>query len=91
MLLRWIFYVCQSLNNNMMARFIKAYKHINRAPWGLVWLLLMPLIGSSYLVKADEFQPSMVIIIDDLGYNLANGLSVVNLPGPITMAVTIRH
>jgi len=38
-------------------------------------------------LKADEPQPSMVIIIDDLGYNLANGLGIINLPGPITLAV----
>ena len=52
-----------------------------------ICLLLLPLITSTSLVKANEFQPSMVIIIDDLGYNLANGLGAVNLPGPITLAV----
>tara|TARA_B110000977_G_C10999463_1_gene463229 strand:- start:122 stop:874 length:753 start_codon:yes stop_codon:yes gene_type:complete len=52
-----------------------------------IWLLLIPFIATPHLVKADEFQPSMVIIIDDLGYNLANGLGAVNLPGPITLAV----
>jgi len=53
----------------------------------LVCLLLIPLTATTYLAKADEPQPSMVIIIDDLGYNLANGLGIVNLPGPITLAV----
>jgi polysaccharide deacetylase 2 family uncharacterized protein YibQ len=53
----------------------------------LIWLLFIPFIATPHLVKADEFQPSMVIIIDDLGYNLANGLGAVNLPGPITLAV----
>ena len=49
------------------------------------WLIsLMWLPG---IVKADVVQPSMVIIIDDLGYNLANGLGIINLPGPITLAV----
>jgi polysaccharide deacetylase 2 family uncharacterized protein YibQ len=52
-----------------------------------IWLLLIPFITTTYLVKADVLQPSMVIIIDDLGYNLANGLGAVNLPGPITLAV----
>jgi len=47
----------------------------------------MPILASTPIIKADIFQPSMVIIIDDLGYNLANGLGIVNLPGPITLAV----
>jgi len=53
----------------------------------LMWCLLMPILASTPIIKADIFQPSMVIIIDDLGYNLANGLGIVNLPGPITLAV----
>ena len=51
---------------------------------GVCWFWFMT---SAHLAKADVFQPSMVIIIDDLGYNLANGLGIVNLPGPITLAV----
>ena len=51
---------------------------------GCLWFWFMT---SAHLAKADVFQPSMVIIIDDLGYNLANGLGIVNLPGPITLAV----
>ena len=52
-----------------------------------IWLLLIPFITTPHLVTADEFQPSIVIIIDDIGYNLANGLGAINLPGPITLAV----
>jgi polysaccharide deacetylase 2 family uncharacterized protein YibQ len=51
-------------------------------PW-----LLVALISTIPSVWAEEPQPAMVIIIDDLGYNLANGLGVVNLPGPITLAI----
>ena len=51
---------------------------------GCLWFWFMT---SAHLAKADVFQPSMVIIIDDLGYNLANGLGIINLPGPITLAV----
>ena len=71
----------------MIAKFFTTHKSINWAKYPLIWLLLTPFLVSTSWVKADEFQPSMVIIIDDLGYNLAKGLGVVNLPGPITMAV----
>lgn len=87
MLLRWIFCASQFLKNNMIAKFFTTHKSINWAKYPLIWLLLTPFLVSTSWVKADEFQPSMVIIIDDLGYNLAKGLGVVNLPGPITMAV----
>ena len=71
----------------MPAKLIMVPKCINTIIYPFIWLLLIPFVASTYVVKADEFQPSMVIIIDDLGYNLANGLGIVNLPGPITLAV----
>ncbi|MDC9719707.1 MAG: divergent polysaccharide deacetylase family protein [Gammaproteobacteria bacterium] len=45
------------------------------------------LLAVASITSADEQQPTMVIIIDDLGYSLANGLGAVNLPGPITLAI----
>ena len=53
----------------------------------LLGLLFISFMSSGNAFKAEEFQPSMVIIIDDLGYNLANGLGIISLPGPITLAV----
>ena len=53
----------------------------------MIGCLLVWFMSSTHLAKADVFQPSMVIIIDDLGYNLANGLGIVNLPGPVTLAI----
>lgn len=32
-------------------------------------------------------SPAITLIIDDLGYNLRNGLRAVNLPGPVTVAI----
>ncbi|MBT3437418.1 MAG: divergent polysaccharide deacetylase family protein [Oceanospirillaceae bacterium] len=55
--------------------------------FNLVTWLAAALISTAPTVWANEVQPAMVIIIDDLGYNLANGLGIVNLPGPITLAV----
>ncbi|HCH32291.1 MAG TPA: hypothetical protein DE045_05085 [Oceanospirillaceae bacterium] len=55
--------------------------------FNLVTWLAAALISTAPAVWAEEVPPAMVIIIDDLGYNLANGLGIVNLPGPITLAV----
>ena len=62
-------------------------KCIKSILYPFIWCLFIPFTATTHIVKADVFQPSMVIIIDDLGYNLANGLGIVNLPGPITLAV----
>ena len=62
-------------------------KCIKSILYPFIWCLFIPFMATTHIVKADVFQPSMVIIIDDLGYNLANGLGIVNLPGPITLAV----
>lgn len=45
---------------------------------GLIWAL------SSY---ADEVSPRMLLILDDLGVNAAQGSAALALPGPITYAV----
>nr|WP_243431967.1 divergent polysaccharide deacetylase family protein [Aliamphritea spongicola] len=39
------------------------------------------------LAGADSQQPRMVIIIDDMGDNLAQGIAAINLPGPIAYAI----
>ena len=36
---------------------------------------------------ADSEQPRLVIIIDDMGDNLARGIAAINLPGPIAYAI----
>ena len=38
-------------------------------------------------VSADSQQPRMVIIIDDMGDNLAQGIAAINLPGPLAYAI----
>lgn len=45
------------------------------------WLLL--LVSASALADA----PRVAIIIDDLGYHLANGKRAIGLPGPVAMSV----
>ncbi|WP_261842102.1 divergent polysaccharide deacetylase family protein [Aliamphritea ceti] len=37
--------------------------------------------------SADSEQPRLVIIIDDLGDNLAQGIAAINLPGPIAYSI----
>ncbi len=50
-------------------------------------LLLSLLSSESALAKRyDEIQPRMVIVIDDLGNNLDQGLAALALPGPVTYA-----
>ena len=48
---------------------------------GLLTALLLLLTGASF---ADA--PRLAIIIDDLGYHLANGRRAIRLPGPITFS-----
>ncbi|WP_271271418.1 divergent polysaccharide deacetylase family protein [Aliamphritea hakodatensis] len=38
-------------------------------------------------VSADSQQPRLVIIIDDMGDNLAQGIAAINLPGPLAYAI----
>lgn len=50
------------------------------------------LIGAAFLVSlstaaATDSPPRIAIIIDDLGYQLAAGRRVVELPGPVACAV----
>jgi polysaccharide deacetylase 2 family uncharacterized protein YibQ len=66
---------------------VNASNEIRQTLCRVLWLLLIPIMAATHLVRAEEFQPSMVIIIDDLGYNLPNGLGIVNLPFPLTLAV----
>jgi hypothetical protein len=66
-----------------MMALVKPFTH----SFNLVTWLAAALISIAPTAWAEEVQPAMVIIIDDLGYNLANGLGIVNLPGPITLAV----
>tara|TARA_B110000503_G_scaffold53397_2_gene85848 strand:- start:98 stop:898 length:801 start_codon:yes stop_codon:yes gene_type:complete len=66
---------------------VNASNEIRQTLCRVLWLLLIPVMAATHLVRAEEFQPSMVIIIDDLGYNLPNGLGIVNLPFPLTLAV----
>ena len=75
------------LKNKMFLTPVQLPKCIKSILYCFMWGLFVPVIVFTPFIKADVFQPSMVIIIDDLGYNLANGLRVVNLPGPITLAV----
>jgi len=75
------------LQNNMPPNLVKLSKYIKAVLCPAIWCLFIPFMAVTHIVKADVVQPSMVIIIDDLGYNLANGLGIVNLPGPITLAV----
>lgn len=62
-------------------------KVVNLPAYLLGLICIMASLASPPKAMADTPQPTMVIIIDDLGYNLANGLGAVNLPGPITLAV----
>ncbi len=39
------------------------------------------------VVSADSQQPRLVIIIDDMGDNLAQGIAAINLPGPLAYAI----
>jgi len=71
----------------MPPNLVKLSKCTKSILYPFIGCLLIPLMAVTQIVKADVVQPSMVIIIDDLGYNLANGLGIVNLPGPITLAV----
>jgi hypothetical protein len=55
-------------------------------------LLLSLLASESALAKRyDEIQPRMVIVIDDLGNNLDQGLAALALPGPVTYLVEKAH
>jgi hypothetical protein len=66
---------------------VKIFNCIKPKLHRLLWCLLITIMGATHLAQAEEFQPSMVIIIDDLGYNLPNGIGIVNLPFPLTLAV----
>ena len=75
------------LKNKMFLTPVQLPKCFKSILYCFMWCLFVPVMVFTPIIKADVFQPSMVIIIDDLGYNLANGLGIVNLPGPITLAV----
>ncbi len=49
-------------------------------------LLVFSLLGFSLPVQASS-SPTITLVIDDIGYNLRNGLRAVNLPGAISYAV----
>lgn len=53
--------------------------------WQLVLLVLIP--GTLNAECHPPAQPTLAIIIDDLGYALASGLSVAELPAPLTLSV----
>jgi len=54
-------------------------------PRRALWLLLMLVLALP--ARAQELPPSLVLVIDDLGMNLARGRRVLALPGPLTCAV----
>jgi len=49
-------------------------------------LLIFALLSSSHADSTDGTRPSISIIIDDLGYQLAAGTRAIELPGPIAYA-----
>lgn len=64
-------------------------KNFPRAAYWLRRLLLLSLMLPASLSFSAQAAgtPSITLIIDDIGYNLRNGMRAVNLPGAITYAV----
>lgn len=49
---------------------------------GVIWMALLPV-----LAQAEPFQPRMVLIIDDMGYNQVRGERALALPGAVTYSM----
>ncbi|MEH6577460.1 MAG: divergent polysaccharide deacetylase family protein [Amphritea sp.] len=49
--------------------------------------LLITMLSLACSVRADEAQPRLILIIDDLGDNLAQGVAAIGLPGPVAYAI----
>ncbi len=63
------------------------FTHLN-STCKICLLVCLGLVNLTTETHADEQQqPAMVVIIDDLGDNLKNGLAAVHLPGPVTLAI----
>ncbi len=64
------------------------------------WLLLLVRMGmllglagsvaADSIPEAEQVQPTIAIIMDDLGYDLSQGEQVLQLPGPVTMSFLPR-
>lgn len=50
-------------------------------------VLFSMLLGCSSLISAETSQPRLIVVIDDLGDNLNQGMAAISLPGPVAFAI----